>query len=318
MMTRKLRLHTLLVLLALCQFATVFGAGKHIKLNLKKGETYKYSQSIDMNIKQAIQGQDVDMNIKMITHTSFYVTDVSGNIFTMDITYDKMSVKMGNGMMNFDFNTEEPAPTDNPVSAIMFDMVKAMINKKFQIKIDNTGNILELDGVNGLLKAALDEVMVKYPALDEAAQQQLLSQMEQSYGEESFKGSFETYMNIYPPGNVNINDSWKKNMPIKNVVSGIYNVEYKLDGETATQYSISGNGNFMSNSSDYSKVGSTEAKYNLKGIYTAELKINKMTGWIEAGTFIQKLSGEVQMKANEQLPEDMTIPMTISINTLFN
>ena len=80
MMTRKLRLHTLLVLLALCQFATVFGAGKHIKLNLKKGETYKYSQSIDMNIKQVIQGQDVDMNIKMITHTSFYVTDVSGRI----------------------------------------------------------------------------------------------------------------------------------------------------------------------------------------------------------------------------------------------
>ena len=49
----------------------------------------------------------------------------------------------------------------------------------------------------------------------------------------------------------------------------------------------------------------------------SDLKVDKKTGWVMAGTAEQSINGKAKIGANDQMPDGMDIPMTIKTTTTF-
>ncbi len=56
-------------------------------------------------------------------------------------------------------------------------------------------------------------------------------------------------------------------------------------------------------------------KYNLAGKSTSRIKVDKESGWIREARIEQNIKGTSTIQANEQIPDGMSIPMTISSKT---
>lgn len=290
---------------------------KEIKLHLKKGKTYQLNQVSEVETIQKIEGQDFVVKISLAATTSFEVKDFSDNVFSMDVWFENLSTKISNPYTNIEVNTESaPQEKDNVMVSVMHDMLKSIIGKTFLVRIDQRGKILQVSGINELFAYSLDVIMSKY-TLDEPKRNLLYSQIIQSFGNEAVKSSLETILNIYPEQPVAIDNTWVKSIPVKNIVDASYRVEYKLGQSIDSVHEISGIGKFITNKSDFIKMGAIEVKYNLDGKYLIEIAISKESGWITRGKIVQKLDGTVDYAPNKDMPEGMKVPMSINTTSTF-
>lgn len=313
---KKLLLICLLPLFTACN-SEKSGVAEDIQLNLKKGETYTLDQMADMEMSQMIQDKDMGTNATINSVMKFKVTDVTGDVYTMDARYDRMTMKMDNQFMSMEIDTDLDSAGGNPFSSIMYDMMKSITEGTFTMKIDKNGNVQELSGISEMFGNSMKELLKKYPFINESMQEQLIDQMKSSYGETAFKSSFDSYMKIYPDAPVKVGDTWNKHVDMRSTVKGTYDVTYKLDSVTDNQYVISGTGNFASDTSGYVKSVMSEMKYDMNGTYTIKLHLDKESGWIQSGYLDQKLKGNVDVKGSEQNPDGMHMPMSMSIHSTF-
>jgi molybdopterin-binding protein len=52
-------------------------------------------------------------------------------------------------------------------------------------------------------------------------------------------------------------------------------------------------------------------RYDLNGTVTSAIKLDRTTGWVIESRITQDMKGRADIKANDQLPEGLTIPMVI-------
>lgn len=285
-------------------------------LNLEEGKTYVMKQSTEMGMDQTVQGQDVHMDMVYDGNMEFNVLDVNNDIFTLEVTYTRMHMNMKNAFMNMDIDTDvEGNDSADVFTGYMGRILKNMIGESFNIKMDNHGNIKEVTGFEKIFSAAF--AAIDKP-MDEQTKASVRSQLESAYGEDALKSSLEMYMNIYPEQNVNTNDTWKKEVKLHGVVTGIYDVEYKLKGEENDMYLLSGKGTMSTEKAEYKRMNGMEMKYDMNGTFTSDMKVSKTSGWIEEATIKQDLDGNVDVKPNEQLPDGMKLPLKMTSKTTIN
>lgn len=298
--------------LTACTTETKSDNGEELALNLVKDETYVMDQSADMTIDQTVQGQDVSMDMTMGGRLSFNVTNVIDGVYDMDVKYEHVRLSMKNTFMDLSIDTDiDDTEQPNMLAEVMDKVMKGMIGIPFKVKMDKHGNIKEVTGVEEMFGKAFDAVAEKDKSIDPQSKATAMAQLRQSYGSEAFKSNFETFMNIYPEEPVKVNDTWNKNIALNTTVTGTFDVEYKLNEIVADQYLVSADGTFTTDSSGYRKMNGMDMNYNMTGTYKAELKLNKATGWIEDATINQVIDGTVNVKATEQMPDGLSIPMKL-------
>lgn len=307
----------LLITMVSCNSAKTAEENDSLTLNLKKGETYMLRQNTITDIKQNIQGQDIDMKMTIKGDMSFKVTDAANDVYTMDVTYESMQMKINNGFMNLDINTAGEAPKDNKMYTVMYDMLKAMTGQSFSLQMNNKGEIVQVSGMQQLYDNMLEKAKTNMPEMEEEQLSQILLQLKQSYGDEAIKSSMKPIMSIYPENSVAVNDKWQKEIDINSTFNGTYSMDFTLNNVSDEGYSISGVGNFASDTTNYSQIQNMQAKYKLNGAYDIQMVLDKESRWIKSATLKQQLDGSVAIAPNEQIPDGMDFPMSMTATTTY-
>lgn len=304
--TMKRRLTFILVTF----FCSACYAQNKIELNLTKGQVYLQRMSMVMTIKQTINKTEMLINMTINGTTAFTVTDVKDGVYDIDVAYKSLAVKTempGGQSISFDSEKEDKNDTVSTTLGLMKD-------KPFHMKMNKQGKLLAISNVTHLYSSVFE----KFPNLTPLQKQKLQAQIEQSFGEKAFKNNLENMMAFYPQSAVSKGSKWT----VKNTVTSAANVDmqvdnnYTLDEVTAGQYLISGVSKMTSPNADtYIQINGMFAKTDITGNVTASMKVDKKSGWIEESASSMNLKGIVSFKANDKMPEGMTIPMEISGKT---
>eukprot|EP01029_Cantina_marsupialis_P000991 TRINITY_DN107_c0_g7_i1.p1 TRINITY_DN107_c0_g7~~TRINITY_DN107_c0_g7_i1.p1 ORF type:complete len:305 (-),score=26.30 TRINITY_DN107_c0_g7_i1:229-1143(-) len=298
------KLFTLIALVSVC--LAVQAKKYDLGLNLEIGKEYHQKTTANMNIKQSINGMDMDMTMKVTADMAYKVIAKEGDNFNMDVTYKSLGMEMGTMQGNMSFSSENAKPED-----IMSTMLSKLANSPFQVKMTRKGIIVEVKGLEALLGNLFEGMDV-----NEMQKAQLAAQMEKSYGEEALKQNLEMATAIFPEENVAIGDTWTKKGKIESNMSVNVSTTYQLKEAAADFYLIHGDSQ-LDNDADapFMNQNGMDMRVEMNGKMISDIKVDKNSGWIKEVKIKQDLKGNTFVKGNAQIPDGMNIPMEITGET---
>lgn len=250
--------------------------------DFKKGEKYELKVSMDQQVTQSAMGQTMETKSKIETIEEMEVLDVSGDVFTIKITgkkrYMNMSIPtMGDQVMDSDGS----GPMDQPF--------KIMTGKSYTIKMNRIGKVLEIEGLEEMVKTMKEE----FSGTQFAAQAgQLLS----VYEKEALMNTLTTQFLIYPENGEN---EWSQS---STMVVGNIPVELSTELSYKDDKTIYGEGK-VGMDGDISTMGMTmQAKMDGTQQTIIDLASNGVPSKIQT---IQEAEGELEAQGQK-------IPMSIS------
>lgn len=279
-----------------------------IELNLTKGQAYLQKSVVNSVIKQTINGQQVDINMTIAGQMKFMVTDYADGIYNMDLSYLNLSMKMAHPGGSIIFDSEK-----NDEKDIMSSVFAMMKNKPFQIKMTKAGKVTEVKNIEALYAGAFD----KFTQLTAEQKEQIRSKVMQSYGDKAFKGNLEMLSAVFPDRAVAKGDTWSVKTYLEAGMSATLDGVYKLDEVTPTQFILSGASTMTTNQDISAEPNGLPIKYNLAGTMNSVIKIDKKTGWIVEGKINQSIKGNIEIKANDKMPEGVIAPMEMTSELIF-
>lgn len=191
---------------------------------------------------------------------------------------------------------------------IMSVMLAGIKDKPFTIKMTRSGKILEVKNINFIFEHMLDSL----PKLSPEQRKQFIEQMNNSYGEKSFKGSFELVTAMYTIQPVATGSSWKTVVRLEGGMAAKVINTYTWKGKTAGYNLVTGAGTLTTvNSNAYRLVNGMMTRYDLTGPLTTTIKTDPETGWIIEAKVNEQMSGKAEIKDNPKLPGGLLIPMSV-------
>lgn len=279
-----------------------------LELNLTKGSTYLQRISANSVIKQSVGEQTFDMTMGMTGLTAFEVKSIENSIYQIDVSYKELGISI-----DFFGSSIEFSSLKEDINDVTSKILKNMTNKKFSLKMNKSGKILELKGIDNLYNDLFNGV----EGISQEEKDEITTQMKYSFGEESFKNNLEMSTPIFSDKNVKIGDKWTTNAKVNSGFTLNLNSTYTLKNITNDSYIIELN-SIINTEDVYNNINGVFAKYDLDGTMGSLLTIDKKTGWITSAKVNQELKGSVFSKMAEddlepiESPFDMTTEMTIS------
>lgn len=294
----------ILVLLIIIMYSIHCQAQKEqIELNLIKGETYMQNMIANMSIEQNAGGQEVAIKMQISGKTTYKVLNVIDSIYDIEVKYESLAMKMDmpGGGMTMDSEKENP---ENVFSKVL----TAMKKYPFQIKISKSGKVIEVKNIENLFSVFND-----FPELPTAQKEQLKKQLSESYGEKSFKNNLEMSLSIFPAKPVSKGEQWTVKGKFESVSSAEMETTYELKEIASDYYLLTSVAKITTSNKDiYVDINGMQMKTDRNGSSSAELKIDKKTGWIISSKTNQQISGSTTIKGNDAIPGGMTLPMKMN------
>ncbi|WP_282015622.1 DUF6263 family protein [Marinifilum flexuosum] len=293
-----------LLTLALILSATLFVQAKkyELALNLEVGKEYTQKSNAKMTITQNFNGMPIEIGMNVKGDYTFKIMGAENNQYNMEVKYAVVEMEMESAQGKSSFSSKTPSEQD-----IMSTMLSRMIDKPFTMIMSQSGKVIEIKGIDNLFGSLFEGY-----DLTEQQKEQILAQLKQSYGAKAIKGSFEQITAIYPEQKVKLGKTWSTETSIEAGMSVNLTTNFVLKAANTDYFLIHGEGNLASNpDAPYIKQNGMDMKILVDGQLTSEIKIDRKTGWIIDATIVQNLSGNTELKASEQMPDGMSIPMTI-------
>ncbi|RKE03479.1 DUF6263 family protein [Marinifilum flexuosum] len=293
-----------LLTLALILSATLFVQAQkyELALNLEVGKEYTQKSNAKMTITQNFNGMPIEIGMNVKGDYTFKIMGAENNQYNMEVKYTVVEMEMESAQGKSSFSSKTPSEQD-----IMSTMLSRMIDKPFTMIMSQSGKVIEIKGIDNLFGSLFEGY-----DLTEQQKEQILAQLKQSYGAKAIKGSFEQITAIYPEQKVKLGKTWSTETSIEAGMSVNLTTNFVLKAANTDYFLIHGEGNLASNpNAPYIKQNGMDMKILVDGQLTSEIKIDRKTGWIIDATIVQNLSGNTELKASEQMPDGMSIPMTI-------
>lgn len=295
---------TILLSLALL-VAVLSHAGKiDFCLNLKTGATYSQNMIAKSNIKQEVNGMEMNIQMTIDGNTDYTVKSFENDVYEMDVRFTELTMSVNvPGQGNLSYSSKDPKEDD-----IMGQVFAGMTKESFEMSLTKYGKVLELRNVEKLWDAAFASL----EDLPEEQMEQIKAQINNSFGDEALVGNMEMAFAIYKDGKVRKGDKWTIETDINSTFTGRLTTEYELVDIGKELVSIAGNGTIKTKESDkFFETGGMKIKYDMAGKMASDIKADRKTGWIIEAKITQDIKGVATILANEQIPEDMTLPMII-------
>ncbi|WP_321280155.1 DUF6263 family protein [Marinifilum fragile] len=293
-----------LLTLALILSATLCVQAKKYKLalNLEVGKEYIQKSNAKMTITQNFNGMPIEIGMNIKGDYVFKVIGAENDQYDMEVKYRTVEMEMESAQGKSSFSSNKASEQD-----IMSTMLSRMIDKPFKMIMGQNGKVIEIKGIDNLFGGMFEGFDITQQQKD-----QILAQLKQSYGAKAFKGSFEQITAIYPEGKVKLGKKWTTETNIEAGMSVHVTTNFELKAANTEYFLLHGEGDLSSNpNSPFVKQNGMDMKILLDGNLTSDIKIDRKTGWIIDATIVQNLSGNTELKAGEQMPEGMSIPMTV-------
>jgi hypothetical protein len=265
-----------------------------------------------MDLTQKIMDQEMNINLVVTVKTTFEVKDVNDGKYTLEVKYKELKMNMvmpGMGDLSFDSNTPEDVATMQDFGP----MLRAIIDKPFEIVLSATGKLESIKGTDKLGEAMLNSFDAN---VSDAMKQQLVSQFESQFSEENFKMLFEQNAGYFPDKPVKKGDSW--NYKLATTASNFaltasnfaLNVDMimtlqSIDGDIVT---VDTKGTITTPEGLEQEVNGMKTKTSLKGDQNGWVKIDKNSGWIVASEIVQNFAGDIEAMG-------MKVPLSVKSTT---
>jgi hypothetical protein len=264
-----------------------------LKFNWQKGKTYDFEMVMDMD--QEVMQQKNKMSF--IAAYGMTVTDDDGKIKSLTAEYKdfKMKMSMMGQEINIDgakkpvqFNNSEQ---QNDPSAMLANAFSGIIGKKFYLKADEMGEILEVTGFQELINS-----MIAAMKLPDEARLMVEASLKDQFSAEKIKESFAPMFNIYPGREIKLGDSWERSYELKSGAAAKYTTQYTVksfDGDKVLLDTKTKVESITDTSSANSSGG-----MQMSGTQSGVMTVNLTSGLVLDGELIQNLetSGDLKMK----------------------
>ena len=129
------------------------------------------------------------------------------------------------------------------------------------------------------------------------------------FSEDQIKNMLSDMIMVFPDRPVGIGDSWtakmilaSQSLPIE--IDGTYSVKASKKGVVIVDVS-------SKRHLDDEAVPIGKARMKIAGSYQGTLEIDEASGWVIRSKANMKFSGEMKIDANKQMPQGMTVPISI-------
>lgn len=293
-----------LSIIAMCLVASVLvacgGGGNGEKYDLyyklEPGKTYSQVMSVDMDIKQNIMGQKVDMGITMSFGMDYAVIDTLNGMISCNAIFTTIEMGMTTPMGNFSFSSEETSSSVNSMIPVdISGMFRAMKGSAFGLTMTKYGEVKSMTGLEEMIDVMFDSMDLSPSEIAQAK-----SIMAQSFNEEKMMEQMKN-MAIYPTHPVAIGDSWESTMKTD---------QMDMDN-TYTLKSVSDTEVIIEVKSKIKSMRMDNASGTLSGKQEGKTTVHRASGWIKSASIKQKISGTVTMQGMKD-EVDMVGNYTIS------
>ena len=262
------------------------------------GETYNQAIKMDINIVQAIMGQEMDMSVTMDMGLSYTIVNVKDDIIEASMAYTsiKMGMTMPMGMGTFSFSSEEESTDNSMMPVDMHQILKAFKNMKIDVEMTKYGEVKSMSS----LEAAMDEALNSI-SLSAHEAQQAKAMMSQGLSEEKVIEQMKN-MAIYPNHPVAVGESWKINVDNETTdMENTYTLKKVTDNEVIIDVESVINRLSMSEEGVNGSLSGTQVGTNI---------VHRSSGWIKEAKLTQDVSGDVTaqgMKVKMKMKSDISI-----------
>ncbi len=277
-------------------------------LRLEKGKTYRQTSHSNSTVIQHFGGQEIKMDMVVKGSMVFLVKSVDNEQYELETRYERLSMSMQTPQGTMEFSSDDDN-SQNVFSQIM----SAIIDRPFQVIMGKRGEIIDVQGVEGLWENAINQ----FDELPAMQKEQIKSQLMNTFGNKALKGNMEMITRIFPANAVKMGDEWAVKTNLEGAMAASVNTRYQLSDINADHVLINGQSVIESlDGEKYVEMGGMELRYDIKGTMTSEIKIDKSSGWVIEAKISQNMKGDGHIKGNPQMPDGMTIPMETTTETV--
>jgi hypothetical protein len=259
-----------------CKSSSKASSSTLLKFNLEQGKGYDYEMIWDLGT--SIAGQE--SNITMTALYSMNVTSIDNNIRSITTAYKSMRMNMQMAGMTIDIDSDKPTAdngendmTKNPLG-MMNKVVAGMIGKKFVIKVDEEGKVLEVTGFERIFSDMIDSM-----GLDEQTKATAAASFKEQFSEQNIKDQFAQVFTIFPNKEIKVGDSWEKTFSTGGKMAATFNNTYTVKEIDGDHVSLT----------TKSKISSNGTGQDLSGTQSGNLLVDSKTGLMISGEFDQDM-----------------------------
>ncbi len=264
-----------------CKSASKTSTSTMLKFNLEQGKGYDYELVWDLDTKVA--GQESYISITGLY--SMNVTSIDENIRSVTTAYKSMRMNMKVGGMTIDIDSDKPAPdngeadiTKNPLG-MMNKVIGGIIGKKFIIKVNEEGKVLEVTGFEKIVTDMIDSMN-----LDDNMKVQVTASFKDQFSEQNIKDQFAQVFTIFPNKEIKVGDSWEKTYSTGGKMAAKYNTTYTVKEIDGSHVSMT----------TKTKIGSNGDDEDISGTQSGNILVDSKTGLMINGEFDQEIEVKTQ------------------------
>jgi len=266
--------------------------GIPLKFNLKPGEKYLFSSTVEQNITQEMMGQRVTTQQNIVSDYIYDVQATTNGITTINIIFKaiKMDANVAGGMQQLHFDSDDPEGSTNELK-----VMNNLIGKSFLMEIDEAGSVKRIEGL-GEIMASMNEEHAEF--------------LKQSFGDSTMMHNLNQITNIYPNKTVVTGDNWTKQFSgsLAGMLHSTATSEFTLSEIKSNIAVLTVNGKMALSKLENTSIPILqEAEFDLQGTQTGTLEVDIDSGLPVLSQIKQNVNGSLSIQG-------MQVPMTIASN----
>lgn len=279
--------------------------GKYnLKLNLAKGKTYFLKVLTDQRITQTVMDQKTTGKEKIgVTYSYTGESNDPNGDMLIKVVYHAFMQEIESAQGKMSYNSANPADKDNPFAKLY----SSLLNKGFKMKITPSGKVLQLSGVDELLKGLVNSMDLP----PQADKKQVEQMVKMQFGDNSIKEMMENLMQVYPDNPVAIGDSWSRTFTLTKgfpaILENVWTLKEVKNGRAIVSQLTKIKGMNLPEQKD----GPPAPKYKISGEQSGTFEIDMASGWVQKSLLNQKISGKIEVAKSAQVKQAMTIPISM-------
>jgi len=274
----------------------------NLRLHFTKGEAHQMNVTLDQTIGQTIQGRHQETRQTIGVVYTFAVEDVDAHgVATLSVHYDSVSFHAKTPAGTVDYDSSQPPGMVPPMASGL----AALVGQGYSLKTSPEGKVIQVIGLEDLLKSVLGKLNVPEGPARAAAEKALRQQI----NEQNMRANLQSIFAPFPDGPVTTGQSWSRKSEVSLgfplVIQTTYTLRSHQDGVATVD--LTGNSSTAANA--IVDLGQMKMTYDLHGSMKGSLQIAESNGWIQQSQTDQSLTGNTTIRVPNAPAQ--VVPITI-------
>jgi hypothetical protein len=299
----KIFIILMLILVTLVGTGRIFGESKlSLRMKLQKGQTYLLQSKNQTNISQTINGSKINITQNMTVAMKCQVLDVDSlSSATLKITYSGIKFLQEGTAGKVEYDSDRPSP-DSPAGA---NILSALVDAGFTMKVSPTGQILDIQGIDAMMESILQKIGADNHI------ENVRENLKKQYGDAAIKEMSQQFMLNFPKEPIGVGESWTAKTSISKGIfvdlETTYTLRERRNGTALFDISSVITPNSAKEPMDF---GLFKMRYVLSGKQEGTVQIEEADGFSSSGQIKQHFTGEIEV-SNSKTAETQKWPIQL-------